>query len=155
MPFATAGSNIPARLVFNSGTLDFGSQRVVEVVDLGVKSEAQIVPLFVLGSILAQDFGRHSLKFTLTGKAKSFPQELYQMFYGASVPGTPNEIDVLDGQATLLNPVLTVFDKNNKEIQFQFSGALFSKIDAALKMDDFAEFDFELSARNIVILNTV
>ena len=153
--FSSAGTNVPIRVVFNSGTLDFGASRIVDVDNLSVKVEGTTDPLYVLGSVLPQDLVRHSMKFTLTGKAKSFPAELMAMAFGSSVIGTPNEFDILDGQPTMQNPVLTLFDRNSKQIQYQFSNAVFKSTTGSFKMEDYAEFDFELDARNVVILQTV
>ncbi len=154
MPFTAAGSNVPSRIVFNSGTLDFGGQRLVQVDDLSLSLEYGTNYLYVLGSILGQDIVRHSAKASLSGKIKSFSPEADSIAYGSSIPGTPNELDVLDGQATLTNPVLTIFDRNGKEIQYQFISALFKSSKAHMKSEEYAEFDFELESLNIKLLYT-
>jgi hypothetical protein len=154
MPFNNTGANVPARVVFNSGTLDFGGQRIVDVDSLSLSMEYGTNFLYVLGSILGQDLVRHSAKATLSGKIKSFSPEADSIAFGSSVVGTPMELDVLDGQATLTNPILTVYDRNNKEVQYQFQSALFKSTKANLKAEDFAEFDFELEALSMKILYT-
>jgi hypothetical protein len=154
MPFNNTGANVPARVVFNSGTLDFGGQRIVDVDSLSLSMEYGTNFLYVLGSILGQDLVRHSAKATLSGKIKSFSPEADSIAFGSSVVGTPMELDVLDGQATLTNPILTVYDRNNKEVQYQFQNALFKSAKANLKAEDFAEFDFELEALSMKILYT-
>lgn len=154
MPFINNGVNAPSRIVFNSGTLDFGSQRIVQVDNLSLALEYGTNFLYVLGSIIGQDLVRHSVKATLSGKIKSFSPEADSIAFGSSVIGTPNELDVLDGQATLTNPVLTIYDRNGKEIQYQFLSALFKSSKASFKAEDYAEFDFELEALNIKLLYT-
>jgi len=154
MTFAAPGTNVTSRIVFNSGTLDFGSNRIVDVDNLTVKMEGTVEELYVLGSVLPQDLVRHTMKFSLTGKVKSFPMEMNQMFMGSSVASTPLELDIIDGQPSLQNPVLTLWDKNGKEIQYQFTGAIFKSSAGAFKQETYAEFDFELSAKLITMLVT-
>jgi hypothetical protein len=151
MPFINPGNNVPSRVVFNSGSLDFGSQRIVDVDNLSLSLEFGTNFLYVLGSIIGQDLVRHSAKVTLSGKVKSFSPEMDSIAYGSSVPGTPNELDVLDGQATLANPVLTITDRNGKEVQYQFQNALFKSSKANLKAEEYGEFDFELEALSIKV----
>jgi hypothetical protein len=155
MGFNAAGSNIPTRISFNSGTLDFGTSRLVMVENLNLSTESSIADIYVLGSIIAQDKVRHTVKVTLSGKIKSFAPELEVLFMGSSTVGTPNELDMLDGQPTLQNPVLTMFDRNGKQIQYQFTGALFKSSKLSTKAEDFAEWDFELEAKTIAFVYTV
>lgn len=155
MTFTSAGTPVATRIAFNSGTLDFGSNRIVEVDNLGITIDSTIEEMYVLGSILPQDLARSSMKFGLKGKIVSFPLELNLMFMGSSTAGTPLEIDILDGQPTLQSPVLTIFDRNGKQIQYQFTGAVFKNNNATLVNEKYAEWDFELSAKLITILTTV
>lgn len=152
--FTPAGSNIPARITFNSGTIDFGNSRVVEIDNVTLKNEWTLNPLYVLNSIKPQDYARSTQKITITGKIKSFAPELYDVTYGSSTIGTPQEIDTLDGQPTLQNPVLTFLDRNGKQYQYQVSGALFKSYNLTAKMEDYAEWDFELEAKDIAIVYT-
>ena len=154
MPLINNGANVPSRIVFNSGTLDFGGNRMVQVDNLSMSMEYGTNFLYVLGSILGQDIVRHSAKATLSGKIKSFSPEADSIAYGSSVVGTPMELGVLDGQATLTSPILTIYDRNNKEIQYQFQSALFKSSKATLKAEDYGEFDFELEALSVKILYT-
>lgn len=154
MAFDPAGTNIPRRITFNSGTIDFGNSRVVEIDNVVLGTEYTLVPLYVLNSIKPQDYARASQKVTLTGKIKSFAPELYNMALGSSTTGSPQEINTLDGQPTLQNPVATFFDRNGKQYQYQFSGALFKSYKMSAKMEDYAEWDFELEASDIAILYT-
>jgi len=152
--FTSAGSNITSRIAFNSGTLDFGSNRLVMVDNLSLSVEWSIADIFVLSSIKPQDKARHSQKTTLSGKIKSFAPEMENMAMGSSTSGTPNNISTLDGQPTLQNPVLTVYDKSGKEIQYQFSSALFKSSKLSTKNEAYAEWDFDLEALDIVIVYT-
>jgi hypothetical protein len=154
MPFSNIGSNETQRIVFNSGTLDFGYNRLVELDNIALNVEWGINTLYVLNSIKPQDIARHTQKVTLTGKIKSFSAALNSAAYGSSTPGTPNQIDTLDGQPTLLNPVFTIFDRNAKEIQYQLSGALIKKSSVSARAEEYAEFDFELEAKDIALLYT-
>lgn len=148
-PFTPAGTNVPTRISFNSGTIDFGGNRIVEVDNLSLGVEWTTAPLYVLGSIKPQDLVRHSQKTMLSGKVKSFPAEMDAIALGSSQLGTPNELDTLDGQPTFTNPVVTLFDRNGKQIQYQFISALFKSTKANLKAEDFSEWDFELESIDI------
>lgn len=150
--FIPGGNNVTQRIVFNSGFLDFGSNRIVDIDSVDLTIEWSLAPLYVLSSIKPQDYTRHTQKISMSGKLKSFPAEMYQLALGSSTAGNPNEIDALDGQPTLTNPVLTMFDRNNKEIQYQLLGALFKSNKLSAKMEDYAEFDFELEAKDITAL---
>ncbi len=155
MPFPNAGTPITSRITFNSGTIDFGANRLVQVDSISLGLEYSDTYLYVLGSIKGQDIVRHSVKATLSGKIKSFAPEADALAYGTVVSGTPMEIDVLDGQATLLNPVVTLFDRNGKQITYQFINALFKSSKASMKAEEYTEFDFELDALDIKELYTV
>lgn len=147
--FTPAGGNIPARIFFNSGTLDFGGARLVDVDNVSLSCEWTPQELYVLGSIKPADLVRHSQKVMMSGKIKSFAAELQSIALGSSSIGTPNNIYTLDGQPTFTNPVFTGFDRNGKEYQYQLSNALFKSSKASFKAEDFGEFDFELEAMDI------
>jgi hypothetical protein len=110
--------------------------------------------LFVVGYIKPQAYNRHTQKITLTGKIKSFAAELATVALGSSVPGSPVELDTLDGQPTLQSPVATFYDASGKQYQYQFSGALFKSFKANVKAEDYADFDFEMEATDVKILYT-
>lgn len=152
--FNAAGANATARVTFNQGTIDFGNNRIVELDNIAVNIEWTTNPLYVLGSIVPQDLVRHTQKISMTGKLKSFPAELYTVGMGSSTLGTPNEIDPLDGQPTYQSPVVTLFDRNNKQYQYQLSGAIFKSIKLGARMEEYAEFDFELEAKQMVLVYT-
>jgi hypothetical protein len=152
--FNPAGTSLPNRYVFNQGTIDFGTERVAAIDNISLSMEKSDIMLYVLGSIIGQDIAVHSVKATLSAKLKSFPGEIDSLAYGASTSGTPNENTVLDGQPTLQNPVVTLFDRNGKEIQYQLISAVFKSSKATMKSEDYAEFDIEIEALNIIELYT-
>lgn len=155
MPFTNPGSPIANRISFNSGTIDFGNERLVDVDNISVSIEYTLADLFVLGSIKPQYKARHSQKVSVTGKIKSYAPEMEMLALGSSSIGVPNQILTLDGQATLTNPVLTLFDSNNKEIQYQLTGAVFKSTKLSAKMEDYSEWDFELESLDIAEFYTV
>ena len=147
--FIPAGSNVQSRVTFNSGYIDFGNSRIVQVDNVAITLEWTTAPLMVLGSIKAQDLVRHSQKVSMSGKLKSYPMEMDMIVTGSSNIGTPNTAITLDGQPTFQNPVVTLFDRNGKEIQYQFSNAIFKSNKLTSKNEDYGEWDFELEAIDI------
>jgi hypothetical protein len=107
-----------------------------------------------MNSIKGADIVRHSQKVTLTGKLKSYPLEMDMIVMGSSTIGTPDSSIALDGQPTLQNPVVTLFDRNGKEVQYQFSNALFKSSKYTGKAEDYGEWDFELTALDCVEVAT-
>lgn len=152
--FTNAGTPITARVLFNSGFIDFGSNRVVNLDSATLGIEWTMAPLYVVGSIVPQAYNRSTQKITLTGKIKSFAAELANLALGSSVPGVPVSLNPLDGQPSLLSPVATFFDQNGKEIQYQFSGALFKSFKNNVKMEDYNDFDFEMEATSLALIYT-
>jgi hypothetical protein len=152
--FTGAGTALTNRYSFNSGTIDFGNSRVVAVDNISITLAYTIADLFILGSIKAADKVRHSQKVTMTGKIKSYSGELEMMAAGSSTSGTPMGVNTLDGQPTYSSPVVTLFDRNGKQIQYQFSSALFKSTKLTSRMEDYSEWDFELEAIDIVEVYT-
>lgn len=152
--FTPAGSNLTNRYSFNSGTIDFGNERIVSIDSITVEIAKTITDLFILGSIKAADKVAHSLKVTMTGKLKSYAPEMEMVAWGSSAIGSPNNIAVLDGQPTFQNPVVTLFDRNNKEIQYQFLNAIFKSTKLTSTQEAYAEWDFELESIDIVEVYT-
>jgi hypothetical protein len=154
MSFQPAGNSVTKRIVFNAGTIDFGGSRIVEVDNVSLSVEWTTAPLYVIGSIKPQDLVRHSQKVSLSASLKSYSPEFENIAYGSSTNGTPNEIDTLDGQPTLVSPIVTLFDRNGKEVQYQLSGAIVKSSKGAFKSEDYATFDFEIEAIDITELYT-
>lgn len=154
MPFTPPGNNITSRASFNSGNIDFGNSRIVQVDNVTVSLEWTTLGLYVLGSIKPQDLVRHTQKVMMSGKIKSYPAEMDMIAAGSSTIGSPNQANTLDGQPTYQNPVVTLFDRNNKEIQYQFSNAIFKSTKMTARNEEYTEWDFELESIDIVELYT-
>jgi hypothetical protein len=154
MAFIGAGTNITQRLVFNQGTIDFGSNRLVAVESVIISVAWEIADIYVIGSIKRADIARMKEKVTVSGIIKSFAPEMEMVAMGSSTAGTPSEIDAMDGQPTLLNPVITLYDRNNKEIQYQLLNAMFKSNKLTAKSEDWAQWDFEIEAIDIKELYT-
>lgn len=153
--FFPAGSNVKNRITFNAGTIDFGSQRLVQLDSISLAFEATTLPLYTIGSIQPQALVRHSLHYTLTAKIKSFPAEIESLAFGSSSAGaSPVEVFPLDGQPTFQNPVVTLFDINNNQYQYQFINAIWKSDKLNAKMADYSEWDIELDSMNMIIIYT-
>lgn len=154
MSFFPQGSNISNRITFNAGTINFGGQTLVQLDSATIAFEGTTLPLYSVGSIQPQALVRHSLKYTLTAKVRSFPPEIEAQAWGSSSAGTPSGVLPLDGQPTFVNPVVTLFDLNGKEYQYQFINAMWKSDKLSVKMADYAEWDIELDAMNMLLLYT-
>ena len=152
MAFTPAGTNLPAHITFNSGTIDFGAGRIVDIDNVSLMLEYTLAPLFVLGSIKPQNYARHTQKVSLTGKVKSFSPTMLAATAGSSAVGSPSTIYTLDGQPTLQNPVATFYDVSNNEFQYQFTNALFKSFKTTLKAEDYLEADFEMEASDVTFV---
>jgi hypothetical protein len=152
--FTPAGTAVANRYVFNSGQIDFGNTRVVAIDNISFEVQWTDLLLYIMNSIKGADIVRHSQKVTLTGKLKSYPLEMDMIVMGSSNIGSPDSAIALDGQPTLQNPVVTLFDRNNKEVQYQFSNALFKSNKYTGKAEDYGEFDFELTALDVTEVAT-
>lgn len=150
--FVSTGNNITQRVVFNSGTINFGNARIVDVVNCNLSIEWTVEGLYVIGSIKPADLVRHSQRVTLSGSIKSFAPEMESIILGSSSIGSPSEIIPIDGQPTFANPVLTLYDRNGKQYQYQLYNAVFKSSKLSTKAEDFAQWDFELEAMDIAAL---
>ena len=153
--FNPAGTNVPQRVSFNSGTIDFGSNRLVDVNNLKIDLKWDGKPLYVLNSIKIQFLARASESVSVTGTINSWSPEMDNLLYGSSTTGTPQEIDTLDGQPTLVNPTITCFDSNGKEFQYQLINALFTAESVSLKQEDYSSWDFTIMASDIKLVYTI
>jgi len=153
MGYNANGTNVTSRIAFNSGTIDFGANRLVNVNDVNISIKWTNALLYVLNSIKAANIARHSLSVSLSGNISSFSKELEMLSLGSSTAGSPLEIDALDGQPTLLNPVVTFFDSNNNQYQYQLINALFSSDTMALTQDAYGKWSFTIDATDIKILS--
>ena len=155
MAFQTPGTNITQRLVFNQGTIDFGSNRLVAVDNISIAIDWTIADIYVIGSIKKADIARSTQKVTVTGMLKSYAPELEMLAMGSSTTGTPQEINAMDGQPTLQNPVITLFDRNAKQIQYQLINALFKSNKLTAKAEEWSQWEFDIEAIDIKELYTV
>lgn len=153
--FQPAGLPVSNRFVFNSGQIDFGNTRVVAIDNITMEVQWTDLLLYIMNSIIGADIVRHSMKCTLTGKLKSYPLEMEMLVMGSSAIGVPDNAVPLDGQPTLQSPVVTLFDRNGKEIQYQFSSALFKSSKFTGKAEDYGEWDFEMTSINVSEIATV
>lgn len=152
--FQPAGSAVSNRFVFNSGQIDFGNTRIVAIDNITMEVQWTDMLLYIMNSIKGADIVRHSQKCTLTGKLKSYPLEMEMIALGSSVIGVPDNADTLDGQPTLQNPVVTLFDRNNKQVQYQFASALFKSTKFTGKAEDYGEWDFEMTSIDVTEVAT-
>ncbi len=153
-PFTPAGTPVNNRFVFNSGQIDFGNNRVVAIDNVSMEVQWTDLGLYIMNSIKMADLVRHSQKCTLTGKLKSYPLEMEMIALGSSAIGSPDNALTLDGQPTLQNPVVTLFDRNGKEIQYQFASALFKSTKFTGKAEDYGEWDFEMTSIDVTEVAT-
>lgn len=147
-----AGTPVQQRLVFNSGYIDFGSHRLINIDNISLTIEWAITSLYVQNSIKAQDKVRHNQNITLSGKLKQYTPELEQAIFAGSSTESTGEITLgtLDGQPSLINPVVTLFDRNGKEIQYQLQNAIFKSNMLTTRSESYGEWDFQLEAIDIV-----
>lgn len=154
MAFQTQGTPITKRVTFNSGYLDFGTNELVNIDNIKLTVDSSMADLLVVNSIIAQDKVRHTMTVKMSFKVKNFSPEVEAILYGTSASGSPSSLTILDGQPTFQSPVLTVFDRNNKEIQFQLTNALIKSSAFTSAAEAYGEWDFELEATNIQLLYT-
>ena len=152
--FNTPGSNIPSRISFNSGTIDFGGNRLVNVENVSIEVKWSSAPMYILNSIKPAYLARHSQTVTVTGQVQSFSPEMETLAWASSTTGTPSEINTLDGQPTLQNPVITLLDQDEKEFQYQVLNGLFTSDKASLKNESYTTWDFTLEAMDIQLVYT-
>ena len=153
--FTTPGSNVPARVTFNSGTIDFGLNRLIDVDNLKIDVKWTAVPMYVLNSIKMAALARSSQVVTISADLMSWSPEIDNLLYGSSTIGTPQEINSLDGQPTLQNPVITCFDSNGKEFQYQVLNAIFTEDSPTLTQEQYAKWSINMTAIDINIVYTI
>ena len=154
MPFISAGTPVTQRIVFNSGTLDFGTNRVVEISKIDLEIKWETVTLFVLNSVKPQDLVRSKFAVALTTTVNSFSPEMEALNMGVSSAGAPNQFTSLDGQPSFANPVMTVFDRNNKQIQYQLQNAVIKSSKLSASNEAYSTWDLSIEAMDIVELYT-
>ena len=99
---------------------------------------------------------RHGFKPTAKAKVKSFNRELLGFLLGSSgVDGSGMDFVTVDGQNVLTRCSVKaiVDDSSNKAVEFQFTNAIIAgNFQAAFKMEDAAEFDFEIHAQDVTVV---
>ena len=153
--FIAAGTPVKERVVFNSGQIDFGSNRLVDVESIKIDQKYSIARMYVLNSIKTANIARHSMGITITGKTMSFSPQMELLIYGSSSGTVPVELDILDGQATLQNPVITLYDANLNEFQYQVINAVFSNSSMTAGNEAYGSWDFTMEATDMKLLYTV
>ena len=153
--FNAAGTNVATRVTFNSGTIDFGSNRLINVGDLKIDVKWDGKPLYILNSTKVAFMARGNESVQVTGSINSWSPELGSVLYGSSGSGTPSAIYSLDGQPTLINPSITCFDSNGKELQYQLTGAIFTSDSIDLSQENYGKWAFTIMASDISIVYTV
>ena len=154
MPLISAGTPVNERLLFNSGFIDFGSNRLVDVDNVAVDITFSEKELRRIASIKIAAHKRATFKCGLKAKIKSMSKEVYAAILGTSaVDGTGELITIKDGQPTTLNPVFTAYvdDDLTKPIQFQFTDAICTAIPLTVNLESFGEVDLTLTARDVSI----
>ena len=152
--FINPGTPITSRISFNSGVINFGSNQMVNIENITIETKWSSAPMYVLNSIKAAFLARHSESVTVTGQVQSFSPEMDMIAFASSTIGSPQEIDALDGQPTLANPVITLYDQTGREIQYQVLNALFTSNKASLKNEAYTTWDFTIEAIDIKLLYT-
>jgi hypothetical protein len=148
--FNSAGTPTPNRVVFNSGYIDFGNTRLVNVDNIKIDYKYTSVPMYVLNSIKIANLARSQEAVTITGVVKTFSPEMEGLMFGSSTSSGGNiGYIALDGQPSLLNPNLTVYDQNNNEYQYQITGALFTTDTVTFTNEQFSSWDFTLTCIDI------
>ena len=155
MPLISPGTPLTQRLLFNSGYLDLGASRLVDVENVSVELTFAEKELRRLNSIKMGAHKRCTFKCSLKAKVKSINQEVFAAIMGTSAADTPSGtlITVKDGQTTTINPVFTgyVDDNASYPIQFQFSDAIFTRFPTSVTLEEYGEQDLEMSAIDVSV----
>lgn len=154
MPIIPPGTPVAERLIFNSGYIDFGSNRLVDIDSATLTIAFTEKDLRILTSIKEKAHRRSTLKVDLKFKVKSMSHEVYAALLGTTtVDGAGELISITDGQAPTLNPVFTTYvnDNNADPIQFQFIDAFVTSIPLNVALEAFGEVDITLNCRDVNI----
>ncbi len=154
MPFIATGTPVEENLIFNSGYIDFGSDRLVDVENITLDVTFVEKEIRRLNSIKMASHKRATLKCVLRAKTKSTNREVLLDVMGTStVDGAGHLISVTDGQVATLNPVFTTYinDDTARPIQFQLTDAILTTSPFVVALEEFGTIDLELTARDIKV----
>ena len=152
----SAGTPLSQRVIFNSGQVDFGSNRLINLDNVAIEITVADAQLRRLNSIKMAALKRRTFSVTLRGKVKSFNKEMFTTYFGeSSVDGTGTLITFKDGQQSTLNPVFTalVDDDALKPFQCQFTDAVITAMPISTALEEYGEVDFEMIARDVSVFN--
>jgi hypothetical protein len=154
MPQISAGIPLVSQINFNSGYLDFGSQRIVNLDNIKIEPTVSIVELRQLNSIKMVAIKRKGFTVKLTAKFKSWDKEPFATFFGeSSVDGSGQLLTFHDGQQNSLDPVFTAFidDDVSKPFQCQLIGAVIESLPLTASVENYGEVDVTITAMDIKI----
>jgi hypothetical protein len=153
-PIALA-SELSQRVVFNSGHVDFGTDfGIVNLESVTIETSVAEKQLRRLNSIKMAALKRATFQVTLRGKVKSVNRDVFKKFFGeSSSDGSGTMIRFHDGQQDTLNPIFTAYvdDDTNKAVQFQFTDAVIRTMPLNAALEEYAEVDFEMVARDLKV----
>jgi hypothetical protein len=154
MPIIAAGTPVNERLIFNSGFIDFGSNRIVDVDNAAVEISFSEGELRRLNSIKLASHKRKTFKCGLKAKVKAMSKEVFGTIFGTTATdGSGTLITVKDGQPTQLDPVFTAYvdDDVAKPIQFQFTDAVCMSMPVTSSLENYGEYDLDLACRDVQV----
>lgn len=154
MPLISGGTPLSSRVTFNSGYVDFGNNRIVNLDNVKIETTVTDAQLRQLNSIKMAALKRKSLTVKMTGKVKSFNREMFETYFGSSsTDGSGTLISFFDGQQTTLNPVFTAYvdDLANKPFQCQLTNAVILAMPVTASIENYGEVDFDMIATDIKI----
>lgn len=154
MGFTTPGTPVTERAIFNSGTIDFGSKRMVDVDNIKIDLKWNSQRMYVLNSIKTANIARSNESVTLTGLIKSMSPEMMASIYGSVSSGATYDIQTYDGQPSLQSPVVTLYDSAGKEYQYQISGAIFTTNTMTAAQEAYTTWDFTIEAKDITLISS-
>ena len=156
MAYFSAGTPVPLHVSFNSGQLDFGSNRLVNLDNVKIDYKFSEASFYVLNSIKKAGHARHSLAVTLTAKTHNLSQTVEAMFFGASSSDATTIMNsVLDGQPTYQNPVLTVIDDSGASHQYQMVSAMLTSDSVNTTNEDYTTWDLTWECTDINYLGPI
>ncbi len=156
MPYIPPSTLLNSQISFNSGQVDFGNNRLIQLDNVKLEVTTADKRLSQLNSIKASALKRATFTVKLSGKVKSFNKEMFETYFGvSSQDGSGTLISFYDGQQSTLNPVFTAIinDDSNQPFQCQLSNAVITSMPVTTSMENYGEVDFALTAVDVTIYN--